>query len=96
MDIFPPLPMLLAFLAASFILAVTPGPAVLYIITRSIAQGKSSGLASVAGVALGNMGNMIGASIGLAALFLILNSLAKNQINTVRELDRVEYRGLAG
>ncbi len=70
-DILPSLPLLLAFLAASFILAVTPGPAVLYIITRSIAQGKSSGLASVAGVALGNMGNMIGASIGLAALFAV-------------------------
>jgi threonine/homoserine/homoserine lactone efflux protein len=70
-DILPSLPMLLTFVLASFILAVTPGPAVLYIITRSIAQGRASGLASVAGVALGNMGNMIGASIGLAALFAV-------------------------
>lgn len=70
-DILPSIPLLLTFLAASFVLAVTPGPAVLYIVTRSIAQGRASGLASVAGVALGNLGNMIGASIGLAALFAV-------------------------
>jgi threonine/homoserine/homoserine lactone efflux protein len=64
-------PLLAAFVAASFVLAVTPGPGVLYIVTRSIAQGRRSGLASVAGVALGNLGNAIGASIGLAALFAI-------------------------
>jgi threonine/homoserine/homoserine lactone efflux protein len=67
----PPAPLLAAFLAASFVLAVTPGPGVLYIVTRTIAQGRSSGLASVAGVALGNLGNAIGASVGLAALFAI-------------------------
>jgi len=44
---------------------------VFYIVTRSIAQGRSSGLASVAGVALGNLGNAIGASLGLAALFAV-------------------------
>jgi threonine/homoserine/homoserine lactone efflux protein len=67
----PSWPLLTAFLAASFVLAVTPGPGVLYIVTRSLAQGRSSGLASVAGVALGNLGNAIGASLGLAALFAI-------------------------
>jgi len=56
-----------AFLIASFILAVTPGPGVLYIVTRSLTQGRGFGLASVAGVALGNLGNAVGASIGLAA-----------------------------
>jgi len=58
-----------AFLIASFILAVTPGPGVLYIVTRSLTQGRRYGLASVAGVALGNLGNAVGASIGLAAVF---------------------------
>ena len=43
-----------AFLIASFILAVTPGPGVLYIVTRSLTQGRRFGLASVVGVALGN------------------------------------------
>jgi len=70
-DPLPPWPLLSAFLVASFILAITPGPGVLYIVTRTVAQGRRSGLASVAGVALGNLGNAIGASIGLAALFAV-------------------------
>ena len=63
--------MLSAFLIASIILAVTPGPGVLYIVTRSLTQDRRFGLASVAGVALGNLGNAIGASIGLAAVFAV-------------------------
>ena len=60
-----------AFLIASVILAVTPGPGVLYIVTRSLTQGRRFGLALVAGVALGNLGNAAGASIGLAAVFAV-------------------------
>jgi threonine/homoserine/homoserine lactone efflux protein len=70
-DLLPAWPLLSAFLVASLILAVTPGPGVFYIVTRSLAQGRRSGLASVAGVALGNLGNAIGASLGLAALFAV-------------------------
>lgn len=69
-----PLPhgtLLTVFLVASFMLAVTPGPGVLYIVTRSVTQGRRSGLASVAGVALGNLGNALAASLGLAALFAV-------------------------
>jgi len=68
-------PTLAAFALASIVLAVTPGPGVLYIVARTLAQGRRAGLASVAGVALGNLGNAIGASIGLAALFAV-SSLA--------------------
>lgn len=68
-------PLLAAFLAASFVLAVTPGPGVFYIVTRSATQGRAAGLASVAGVALGNLGNAGVASLGLAALFAV-SSLA--------------------
>jgi threonine/homoserine/homoserine lactone efflux protein len=68
-------PTLAAFGAASLVLAITPGPGVLYVVTRTLAQGRRAGLASVAGVALGNLGNAVGASIGLAALFAI-SSLA--------------------
>src|SRR5215216_6300429 len=70
-DLLPPLPLFTAFVAASLLLAVTPGPAVLYIVTRSVSHGRLSGLASVAGVAVGNLGNAIGASLGLAALFAV-------------------------
>jgi len=74
-QILPSASLLAAFLAASFVLAVTPGPGVLYIVTRSTSQGRAAGLASVAGVALGNLGNATAASFGLAALFAI-SSLA--------------------
>ena len=74
-DLFPPWPLFSAFLLASFVLAVTPGPGVLYIVTRSLVQGRQSGLVSVAGVALGNLGNALAASVGLAALFAV-SSLA--------------------
>ena len=69
--ILPPWPQLSAFVVASLVLAVTPGPAVLYIVTRSLAQGRRSGLASVSGVALGNFGNAVGAAVGLASLFAV-------------------------
>lgn len=74
-DLFPAWPLLVAFFLASLVLAVTPGPAVIYVVTRTLAQGRRAGLASVGGVAFGNLGNAIGASIGLAALFAI-SSLA--------------------
>jgi threonine/homoserine/homoserine lactone efflux protein len=70
-DLFPPWPLFSAFLLASFVLAVTPGPVVIYVVTRSLVQGRRSGLVSVAGVALGNLGNALAASVGLAALFAI-------------------------
>ena len=68
-------PLFGAFVIASVLLAVTPGPGVFYIVARSLTEGRLSGLASVAGVALGNLGNAIGASLGLAALFA-MSSLA--------------------
>jgi threonine/homoserine/homoserine lactone efflux protein len=75
LDCLPAWPLLAAFLAASLVLAITPGPGVFYIVTRTLAQGRRAGLASVAGVALGNLGNAFGAALGLAALFAV-SSLA--------------------
>ncbi len=63
--------MLTAFVIASLALAITPGPAVVYLLTRTIAHGRRAGFASLAGVALGNFGNALGASLGLAALFAV-------------------------
>lgn len=67
----PDWPLLSAFLIASLVLAVTPGPGVIYIVTRTLAQGRRSGLASVIGVALGNFGNALAASIGVGALLSV-------------------------
>lgn len=69
--VLPPTPLLSAFLLASLILAMTPGPAVFYILTRSVVQGRASGLASAAGVALGSVCNALAAELGLAALFAL-------------------------
>ena len=66
---------LIAFLAASAVLAVTPGPGVIYIVSRTLAQGRAAGVASIAGVACGNLLNSLGAALGLAALFAV-SSLA--------------------
>jgi threonine/homoserine/homoserine lactone efflux protein len=67
----PDTPLLLAFMGASLMLALTPGPAVVYIVARTLAQGRACGLASVVGVALGNLANAAGAALGLAALFAV-------------------------
>lgn len=67
-NLLPPLPLLLAFLAAAVVLAVTPGPGVAYIVARTLGQGRGAGLASVAGVAIGNLGNAAAAALGLASV----------------------------
>lgn len=54
------------FLLASLILAITPGPGVIYVLTRTLSQGRGAGLASVCGIALGNLANAAVASLGLA------------------------------
>ena len=81
-DALAPAPLLGAFLLASVVLAATPGPGVLYIVTQTLAQGRRAGLASVVGVALGNLGNAVGASVGLAALFAV-SSLAFTAVKFV-------------
>lgn len=51
--------------------ADTPGPAVVYIVARTLAQGRACGLASVLDVALGNRSNALGAALGLTAVFAV-------------------------
>ena len=59
------------FALASLILAVTPGPGVLFLITRTLSQGRSAGLASISGLAVGSVGNLLCACLGLAVLFAV-------------------------
>jgi threonine/homoserine/homoserine lactone efflux protein len=56
------------FLAAATALLLTPGPAVLYIVTRSVHQGRRAGLVSALGVGVGTLVHVAAASIGLSAL----------------------------
>ena len=57
----------LFFLAAT-ILLLTPGPAVLYIVARSVDQGRRAGLTSVLGIEVGNSVHVLAAAFGLSAL----------------------------
>jgi threonine/homoserine/homoserine lactone efflux protein len=52
------------------VLLLTPGPAVLYIVARSLAQGRAAGLASVLGIHLGTIVHIGAAAIGLSALIV--------------------------
>ncbi len=61
-------PRLITFVVASLILAIIPGPAVIYLTTQTLARGRMAGLASVGGIAVGNLMNAAVASFGLAAL----------------------------
>ncbi len=56
------------FVLASIGLAITPGPAVLYIVTRSVSQGRAAGFVSCLGVAVGGMLHVAAAGLGLSAV----------------------------
>jgi threonine/homoserine/homoserine lactone efflux protein len=58
----------LVFAAASVVLLVVPGPAVIYVITRGAVHGRRAGVVSVLGVALGNFTHAIAAAVGISAL----------------------------
>src|SRR5215212_1884894 len=56
------------FVAAALALLLVPGPAVMYVVTRSVDQGRPAGLASVLGVGVGRLVHIAFAAIGLSAL----------------------------
>ena len=58
------------FMAASLALLLTPGPAVLYIVARSIDQGRGAGLVSVLSIESGNLFHVLAATFGLSALVM--------------------------
>ena len=64
----PTLSTLLLFVAATMALLVFPGPAVLYIVTRSVSQGRVAGLVSVLGVHTGTIFFVLATAFGLSAL----------------------------
>lgn len=76
---------LTVFCAACVAIAATPGPAVLYCVTRSVEHGRRAGLASAGGVAAGAGLQTVAAAAGLASL-LIASPTA---------FDAVKYTGAA-
>jgi threonine/homoserine/homoserine lactone efflux protein len=61
---------LLAFLSAALVLALLPGPGMLYVLARSLGGGTRVGLRSTLGTAAGGMGHVTAATIGLSALLM--------------------------
>lgn len=68
MGAMPSTAQLLAFMATSALIVAIPGPSVLFIIGRALAQGRRSALASVAGNALGVYLQIVAVAIGLGPL----------------------------
>ena len=66
----PEVSTLALFTLAAIALLVIPGPAVLYIVTRSVDQGRAAGLASVCGVHVGTLVHVAAAALGLSALLV--------------------------
>src|SRR4051794_2308495 len=64
----PTLDTFLVFAAAAFVLIVIPGPAVLFIVSQSLAHGRRAGLASAGGTASGEFLHAVAAAVGLSAL----------------------------
>ena len=73
------------FMGAALVLLLVPGPAVLYITTRSATQGRLAGLVSVLAIETANFIQAIAATLGLSAI-LLSSALA---------FDIVKYLGAA-
>ena len=58
----------LAFLAAAFVLAITPGPGIMYVLTRSMAGGRREGILSSLGTLAGGLVHVIAAALGISAV----------------------------
>jgi threonine/homoserine/homoserine lactone efflux protein len=67
---FPSHSSLLFFVSAALVLLAIPGPAVLYIVGRSIGQGRNAGFVSALGIGVGTLIHTAAAAIGLSALLV--------------------------
>src|SRR6516225_303925 len=76
---------LLLFVTGAILLLLVPGPAVLYIVSRSVSQGRPAGLISAMGIAVGSLGHVAGATLGLSALL----------VSSVAAFHVVKYAGAA-
>ncbi|MCO7614658.1 LysE family translocator [Pseudomonas chlororaphis] len=60
----------LIFAAASLLMVLTPGPNMIYLISRSICQGRKAGVTSLLGVVAGFFVHLFAAALGLTAVFM--------------------------
>src|SRR5215469_13028710 len=76
---------LLLFVTGAMVLLMIPGPAVLYILSRSIGHGRPAGLVSAMGIAIGSLFHVAAAALGLSALL----------VSSTSALQFVKYAGAA-
>jgi threonine/homoserine/homoserine lactone efflux protein len=60
----------LLFLGAALVVAMTPGPGILYVAARSLAGGRAEGIASSFGTGLGGSVHILAGAVGVSALLL--------------------------
>ena len=65
----PPIETILAVTLAGFALSATPGPSMLYVLSRSMGQNRYAGLASALRLSLGGILLAVATALGLAAIF---------------------------
>jgi threonine/homoserine/homoserine lactone efflux protein len=75
----------LLFLAGAMVLLAIPGPAVFYILSRTIGHGRLAGVVSAAGIAVGSLFHVAAAVLGLSALLA----------SSARAFSVVKYLGAA-
>ena len=73
------------FSLAALALIVVPGPAVLYIVARSVDQGRRAGVVSALGIGVGGLVHVLAATVGLSALV----------VSSARAFEAVKYAGAA-
>lgn len=78
----PELTNLLAFAGATVALLLIPGPAVIYMLNRTLSDGRSAGLAAVAGLEVGDTIQATLAAVGLSAVL----ATSESAFNTVKWL----------
>jgi threonine/homoserine/homoserine lactone efflux protein len=63
-----PTNVLVVYLATSLVLTLTPGPDMMYVFARTVAQGRKAGFASLFGIGAGFLVHILAASLGLSTL----------------------------
>lgn len=71
----PPLESILSVAFAGMALSATPGPSMLYVLSRTVGQSRSAGIASAIGLCLGGMLLAVATACGLGAVFMSFESL---------------------
>ena len=74
-------PRLAVFVVAALVLLLVPGPSVLYVVARSIDQGRRAGITSVLGIHVGTLVHIAAATAGLSAL-IVSSAVAFTAVKT--------------